>query len=127
MVVAKRSTCMRLHVGCVLVDREYRVLATGYNGAARGQPHCDEHTCIGHDTCDAIHAEQNALIQCRDVDRIHACFVTTAPCIACMKLLMVTDCEAIYYHRPHPKMDLRLWTNSGRLAVRVKPYVEKKS
>lgn len=40
---AERSTCARLHVGCV-VARESRILTTGYNGAPAGAPHCD-HTC----------------------------------------------------------------------------------
>jgi len=42
---ATRSTCDRKHVGAVaVVDR--RVVATGYNGAPRGWPSCDE---VGHD------------------------------------------------------------------------------
>lgn len=42
--VAKRSTCSRLQVGCV-VSRDGRPLVTGYNGAPAGMPHCD-HTCL---------------------------------------------------------------------------------
>jgi dCMP deaminase len=37
MLVAERSTCLRHHMGAVLV-RDRRVLATGYNGAAKGLP-----------------------------------------------------------------------------------------
>jgi dCMP deaminase len=40
-LVAKRSTCLRRHVGAVIV-RDKRILATGYNGAPRGLPHCAE-------------------------------------------------------------------------------------
>lgn len=39
-VVAKRGTCDRLHVGCVIA-RDGRIIATGYNGAPAGLPHCD--------------------------------------------------------------------------------------
>ena len=38
--VAKRGTCSRLRVGCV-VSRDGRVISTGYNGAPAGIPHCD--------------------------------------------------------------------------------------
>ena len=65
-VVAKRSTCLRRHVGCVLV-RERRLLATGYNGPPKGLQHC---TALGgclraqlgipsgqrHEICRALHA-----------------------------------------------------------------------
>jgi len=39
-VVAKRGTCSRAQVGCV-IDRDGRIIATGYNGAPAGMPHCD--------------------------------------------------------------------------------------
>lgn len=38
-VVSQRSTCSRLHVGAI-VSRDGRVIATGYNGAPSGLPHC---------------------------------------------------------------------------------------
>ena len=67
MLVATRSTCIRRQVGCVLIDNNNNILATGYNGVVRGQPHCNEgHPCPGAysasgkdlDLCYAIHAEQ---------------------------------------------------------------------
>ena len=71
MLAAERSTCLRHHVGAVLV-RDRRVLATGYNGAARGLKDCIELGCLRdeqgiesgtrHEVCRAIHAEQNAII-----------------------------------------------------------------
>lgn len=39
-VVARRGTCSRLQVGTV-VSRDGRIIATGYNGAPAGLPHCD--------------------------------------------------------------------------------------
>ena len=40
-LVAQRSTCLRRKVGAIAVlDR--RILATGYNGAPSGVPHCLE-------------------------------------------------------------------------------------
>ena len=42
--VATRSTCVRKHVGAVIV-REKTILSTGYNGSIKGLPHCDEVGC----------------------------------------------------------------------------------
>lgn len=40
-VWAQRSTCGRLHVGCV-IHRDGRILVQGYNGAPSGLPHCPD-------------------------------------------------------------------------------------
>ena len=64
MVVASRSTCPRASVGAVIV-RDKRIVATGYNGAPSGEPHCTEVGCLmvdGH--CQRVlHAETNAIAQ----------------------------------------------------------------
>lgn len=136
-VVARRSTCLRRAVGCVLLDDLGQVLATGYNGRARGLPHCNEpgagsthvdragkfygypHACVGAraesgtrlDACEAIHAEQNALLQCRDVRAIRTCYVTASPCLTCVKLLMQTGCQRIVFAEryAHDEAAQRLW------------------
>lgn len=126
--VARRSTCLRRAVGCVLVDARGHVLATGYNGRAAGQPHCNEvrfgHTweCKGVtaasgenlDGCEAIHAEQNALLQCRDVYAVDTCYVTVSPCLTCVKLLMNTGCRRIVFTEryTHDEAAEKLWRES---------------
>ena len=40
-LTAQRSTCLRRHVGAVIV-KDKHIVATGYNGAPRGIAHCDE-------------------------------------------------------------------------------------
>lgn len=62
--VASRSTCPRASVGAVIV-RDNRILSTGYNGAAPGEPHCSEVGCLmENEHCQrAIHAETNAVAQ----------------------------------------------------------------
>lgn len=140
-LVATRSTCARRSVGCVLVNSRGHVLATGYNGRAAGLPHCNEVTsseepvqfgtiknfgmpnrCAGAsaesgqalDQCEAIHAEQNALLQCRDVYSIEVCYCTTAPCIHCVKLLLNTSCKRIVFEEDYPGDAARLWKEAGR-------------
>lgn len=63
-LVSTRSTCPRAQVGAVIV-RDKRIISTGYNGAAPGEPHCTEIGCLmvdGH-CLRAIHAETNAIAQ----------------------------------------------------------------
>jgi dCMP deaminase len=105
LLCARRATCSRRSVGCVLVDGRSHVLSTGYNGPVAGMPHCIDHKCAGADQpsgkgldlCEAVHAEENALLQCRDIYAIEACYCTTAPCPRCLRQLMNTSCEIIYY------------------------------
>ena len=39
VLTARRSTCLRRHVGAVIVQEKH-IVATGYNGAPRGLDHC---------------------------------------------------------------------------------------
>lgn len=128
-VVATRGTCGRRRVGCVLVSHLGHILATGYNGVPRGFPHCTEIPCEGAkfgsgdalDKCLATHAEQNALLQCPDVERIHTCFSTTSPCIHCVKLLLNTSCIRIIFLEEYPHPDAKiLWQKAGRDWIQAK-------
>jgi dCMP deaminase len=167
ITTARRATCFRRQVGCVLLNARGHVIATGNNGVASGQPHCNEqvkvdigdhlnqkhldwsavqydvshdclvvngqrlgpdglyfpHRCPGAtsksgtdlDSCQAIHAEQNALLQCEDVYSIDTAYVTASPCITCTKLLLNTSCRRIVYRDEYPHPAARkLWTSSGR-------------
>ena len=129
MLVATRSTCIRRQVGCVLIDNNNNILATGYNGVVRGQPHCNEgHPCPGAysasgkdlDLCYAIHAEQNALIQCKDLTKVYACFCTTAPCVMCTKLFLNTTLTRMIYVKSYPQLNIsenisKKTTTTGKL------------
>jgi len=93
-LVAQRSTCRRRSVGCVLVDSNNHVVATGYNGVPTHFPHCLDYPCVGADSpsgtnleqCLAVHAEQNALLQLRSNDRLTA-YLTVSPCTTCAKMI----------------------------------------
>lgn len=112
-LVATRSTCIRRQVGCVLANVHNHVIATGYNGVCKGDTHCIASPCPGAfmpsgeglHLCQAIHAEQNALIQCRDIDAIHTAYCTASPCVNCMRLLVGTGVQRIVFRQtyPHPE------------------------
>ena len=128
-VAAERSTCARRAVGCILINDMGHVLATGYNGNAAGEPHCIDNHCGGAcypsgeglDKCEAIHAEQNALLQCADVHLIDTAYVTTMPCMTCMKLLLNTSCKRIVYIEDYPHMEAAdFWKRSGRIIHKYK-------
>lgn len=125
-LVSQRATCKRRSVGCVLVSAAGHVLATGYNGVPAGGTHCIDVPCpgaqypSGHglDHCEAIHAEQNALLQCRDVSLIHTAYVTTMPCMTCVKLLMNTGCQRIVYGQEYPQQEAKeFWKKNGRIIL----------
>ncbi|MFC1884730.1 cytidine/deoxycytidylate deaminase family protein [Thermodesulfobacteriota bacterium] len=98
--VATRSTCLRRHVGAILV-KDKRILATGYNGAPAGLRHCSEVGCLRedisipsgqrHELCRGLHAEQNAIIQAAYHGISIAgsiLYCTNKPCVICSKMII---------------------------------------
>jgi len=108
-MVATRSTCLRRHVGAILV-KEKRILSTGYNGAPAGLKHCVEVGCLReeasipsgtrHELCRALHAEQNAIVQAAYHGISIAgstLYCTNKPCVICSKMLINAGIKRIYY------------------------------
>ena len=123
-LVATRSTCPRRNVGAVLV-RSHRVIASGYNGAPAGQPHCTEVGCVieNNHCVRTIHAELNALLQCarygiatQDVDL----FCTDMPCQHCARAVVQAGIRRIYYLRPYQSPETwELMAATGVQLIRV--------
>lgn len=69
--VSLRSPCMRRKYGAIIV-KDDTIVATGYNGTARGVINCFEVGCIkdllnlphgkAYEECPAVHAEENAIL-----------------------------------------------------------------
>lgn len=108
-LVARRSTCRRRRVGAILV-RNKRILATGYNGAPTGLPHCLDIGCLReelgissgerHELCRGLHAEQNVIIQAayHGVSIKGATlYCTNLPCSICSKMLINAGISEIVY------------------------------
>jgi len=108
-MVATRSTCLRRHVGAILV-KDKRILATGYNGSPSGLKHCSEVGCLRenlsipsgtrHELCRGLHAEQNAIIQAANHGisiRGATLYCTNKPCIICSKMIINAGITQVYY------------------------------
>lgn len=101
-MVATRSTCDRAFVGCTLVNKDNRIVSTGYNGSVAGNPHCDE---VGHVLRDGhciatIHAEMNALLYCAKEGisvKGATAYITHFPCLNCTKALIQAGISKIVY------------------------------
>lgn len=138
---AARSTCARLHVGCV-IEREGRILVQGYNGAPAGLPHCDHtcdcmygqpiagtrgetiadqvHTeeCRVYEPCTrAVHAEQNAISFAArwgvGLERASA-WVTHQPCQSCAQSLINAGIQKVIFVESYRLRDgLKLLLEAG--------------
>ena len=121
--IAQRSTCARRQVGCVLTDVYGRVLSMGHNGVPRNWLHCTEHPCagvehhsgVGLEICQAIHAEQNALLFCSDIAKIRICYVTTSPCPHCVKMLLNTEVRMVLYDEMYGSTPFHMLEDAGIL------------
>ncbi|MDR1777753.1 MAG: cytidine/deoxycytidylate deaminase family protein [Desulfovibrio sp.] len=113
-LVSERSTCTRRRVGAVAVKNK-RILATGYNGAPAGVPHCLDVGCLReqlaipsgqrHEICRGLHAEQNVIIQAAVHGiNIHGAelYCTTHPCVLCAKMLINCGIRHICHAEDYP-------------------------
>ena len=133
LLTAKRSTCLRRQVGAVIV-KDKHIIATGYNGAPRGVPHCDEKGgCLRqqlnvpsgerHELCRALHAEQNAIIQAASMG--HAIeggtiYITHQPCVVCAKMIINAGIQRIVVREGYPdELSLEILEEAGLKVERL--------
>jgi dCMP deaminase len=95
------------------MPRKITTFSTGYYKHAC--PGAESPSGTNLDGCHAIHAEQNALLQCRDVWEIETCYITTSPCVTCVKLLLNTSCQRIVFNEEYINLDAKgIWEGAGR-------------
>ena len=102
-------------IGAVIVLGK-RVMTTGYNGAPAGVRTCVERgECLReklgiasgtrHETCYAVHAEQNAIIQAArlgvSIDG-GTLYCTHQPCILCAKMIINSGIRRVVYEQGYP-------------------------
>ncbi len=138
-LVSERSTCLRRHVGAVLV-RDKRILCTGYNGAPAGMRHCLELGCLREklsipageriEICRGIHAEQNALVQAAafGVSVSGATlYCTHEPCITCAKMLVNARVNSFVVRERYPDQFGRELLKEAGVEVRLVEAIERRS
>ena len=126
-LTAQHSTCLRRHVGAVIVQDKH-VVATGYNGAPKGVAHCAEiGGCLRekmgipsgerHELCRALHAEQNAIIQAATLAQSiegASIYITHQPCIICAKMIINAGIKRIVVKEGYPdEMSVRMLDEAG--------------
>jgi dCMP deaminase len=136
-LVSERSTCLRRHVGAVLV-RDKRLLCTGYNGAPAGMRHCSEAGCLRSELaipagerieiCRGIHAEQNALVQAAAFGISVAgatLYCTHEPCVTCGKMLVNSRIREFVVGERYPDDFGRRLLEEAGVSVRMMPPGER--
>ena len=122
ILLSCRSSCNRLHVGCVLVKNN-RIISAGYNGFLPGAPH--ESIIVDNHEIATVHAEQNAISDCasRGVSVKDAtAYITHFPCINCAKILAASGIKEIIYLNDY-KNDSNVLTLLGNVNVKVKQLI----
>ncbi len=110
LLIASRSNCERLRVGCVIVSsgvQKNRIIAAGYNGFLPGAPHSSR-VRDGHEQA-TVHAEQNAICDAarRGVSLEGAtAYITHFPCINCAKIISAAGIRSIKYHSDYRNDEL---------------------
>jgi dCMP deaminase len=115
-LVSVRSTCNSRKIGAIIV-RQNRILATGYNGAVHGAPHCTDmgpdfclrrsigaHDAEKYNYCLSSHAEVNAINQAARFGTSlenASLYCTLEPCNWCFKQLLQAGIREIYYEESY--------------------------
>lgn len=85
-VVAKRATCFRENVGCIIVSKDNKIVSMGYNGPPPKKPHCKSHPNGQCST--SIHAERNAISYLEMLESQCDLYVTHLPCDNCVQYII---------------------------------------
>ena len=78
----------------------------------------------GLSICEAVHAEINALTYCPDPRRVHTIYVTSSPCVDCVKVLMNTGGKRIVFTEryAHDEQAEAMWIRSGQRHVSTRSW-----
>lgn len=112
--VAERATCDRGRSGCVIAKNK-QILVSGYVGAPKGLPHCDE---VGHQMktvthedgkqtkhcVRTTHAEQNAISQAAKLGVAidgATLYCKMTPCAVCAKMIINSGIKKVFCEKKY--------------------------
>ena len=123
---AGMSTCLRRHVGCVVV-KDNTTLVVAANGPLKSEASCEDVGCARQeealasgtrlDKCQAVHAEQSAIASCAKHDGSmegSTVYLTVSPCDVCARLLVQAGVAEVVYDDIYPNSrGVEILTNAG--------------
>jgi dCMP deaminase len=126
-VASLMSTCQHRKEGAVAVQGK-RIIATGYNGAPVGLPHCDMVGCSRDglvsgerlDICRAVHAEENVLLQCAQYGpscKGATIYTTLQPCLNCAKSMVNAGIARVVYEEEYSDRQGLIFLEAARVKV----------
>ena len=95
-LVSERSPDAQTKHGAVIVDKENRVVSTGYNGFPRGGPDLLLPNIRPKKYPYIVHAEMNALLSARCDVTGFSIFVTGFPCKSCLLHIISSGIKEIF-------------------------------
>jgi len=108
--LAKRSHCVKAHVGAVLT-KDTRIISIGYNGPPAGTHNCDEEwPGVGcprdsKGSCSlALHAEENAILYAvKNGSNLAGAtlYTTLSPCLPCARLIFSAGVIRVFYDKSY--------------------------
>ena len=101
--ISKLSTCKRLQVGAVIIDKEGHPKGWGYNGTPQGTDNdceCDDVTKE-----QVIHAEINAILHSSMPVAGSTLYVTHSPCLRCAAMLIQLGITKVVYENDYRSTD----------------------
>ncbi len=128
-IIATRSTCLRRQVGALLA-KDKRLIASGYNGAPSGMPHCLDIGCLREqlkipsgerqELCRGLHAEMNAVIQAAIYGvstKDSTLYCTNYPCVLCAKTLVQAGIKRVVFISDYPDKEAKAVFEQAKILV----------
>lgn len=113
-VVASRSNCVKRKVAAI-IEKDRRIISTGYNGTPRGTRNCNEGGCPRCNSlapsgtalteCFCSHGEENAITQAAYHGtslKGSTLYTTFSPCLLCTKMIINAGIIEVVYNHEYP-------------------------
>jgi dCMP deaminase len=96
-LVATRSIDPSTKHGCIIVDKNHRVVSVGYNGPPQGIDNAVVPLTRPEKYNWMIHAEENALLFCYQPLDDATVYITGKPCVLCLRKLIQKKVKKVVY------------------------------